>query len=263
MAASVASAETISGWLRTATTSLWVKAMMWAGVRAGAARPYHEPDSIREAGLVEGRKIGEQRHALQARGADRAQAPGLQVRHEHTGIREEEIRFVADESHRGRAGAFVGDADDVDARREPEALHGQVPAGAGPGYRPSHLAGIRLCVGNDLLDRARRNAARATSMFGTFANLVIGSKSFTGSKGTFVRLTVTVMTATAATSIVQPSGAALATISPAMMPPPPPRLSYVMDCPTRSLNFCAMGRATMSVPPPAANGMTQRIGFVG
>ena len=40
-------------------------------------------------------------------------------------------------------------------------------------------------------------------MFGTFANLVIGAKSFTGSNGIFgIRLTLTVITATAATSSV-------------------------------------------------------------
>src|SRR4051794_12290193 len=37
----------------------------------------------------------------------------------------------------------------------------------------------------------------------------------------------------------------------------------MIDWPRRSESFCAIGRATMSVPPPAAKGMTQRMGFTG
>src|SRR6476646_1644840 len=37
----------------------------------------------------------------------------------------------------------------------------------------------------------------------------------------------------------------------------------MMDWPRRSLSFCTSGRAITSVPPPAAHGINQRIGFVG
>ena len=43
---------------------------------------------------------------------------------------------------------------------------------------------------------------RAASILGTLANLVMAMKSFTGSNGIFIKLTFTVITATAATSSV-------------------------------------------------------------
>jgi hypothetical protein len=46
-------------------------------------------------------------------------------------------------------------------------------------------------------------------------------------------------------------------------PPAPPRLSTTTGLPSLSESFCAIVRAVKSVPPPAANGTINRIGFVG
>ena len=53
-------------------------------------------------------------------------------------------------------------------------------------------------------------------------------------------------------TMVYPSGAARATKSEPMMPPPPPRFSTMTGWPMLSLIFCASVRASRSVDPPGA-----------
>ena len=48
-----------------------------------------------------------------------------------------------------------------------------------------------------------------------------------------------------------------------IVPPAPVRFSITTGCPQFSLIFCAMMRASVSVPPPGENGTTKRIGLVG
>src|SRR5882762_2865739 len=50
---------------------------------------------------------------------------------------------------------------------------------------------------------------------------------------------------------------------PPIVPPAPARLSTITDWPRRPARLCASGRPTRSVVPPAANGTTKVIGFVG
>ena len=64
-------------------------------------------------------------------------------------------------------------------------------------------------------------------------------------------------------SRVWPSGLDFATMSAPIDPPAPPRLSTITGCPMDSLMRCATRRATISVVPPAGNGTTILIGFVG
>ena len=54
-----------------------------------------------------------------------------------------------------------------------------------------------------------------------------------------------------------------ATMPAPMVPPAPARLSTTTDWPSRAARFCASGRPTRSVVPPAANGTTKVIGLVG
>ena len=60
-----------------------------------------------------------------------------------------------------------------------------------------------------------------------------------------------------------PSGVAFATMAVPIVPPAPVRFSITTGCPQFSLIFCAMMRASVSVPPPGENGTTKRIGLVG
>src|SRR4051812_37513971 len=46
-------------------------------------------------------------------------------------------------------------------------------------------------------------------------------------------------------------------------PPAPPRLSTTTGCPSDSVSRGARSRASKSVPPPAANGTTKRMGLPG
>src|SRR5258706_15284183 len=48
-----------------------------------------------------------------------------------------------------------------------------------------------------------------------------------------------------------------------ILPPAPERLSTTTDWPKLALNFCAMMRPIVSIPPPGANGTINRIGRVG
>ena len=64
-------------------------------------------------------------------------------------------------------------------------------------------------------------------------------------------------------SKVCPSGAALATSSPATMPPAPGRLSTMTGWPKRSDSFCATARTVRSATPPAPKGTTMRRGLLG
>ena len=65
------------------------------------------------------------------------------------------------------------------------------------------------------------------------------------------------------TRSVYPSGVDFAAIDVPMTAPAPPRLSTTTDVPSRSESFGAITRATMSVPPPGANGTMMRIGRAG
>ncbi|MOA26632.1 hypothetical protein D3C78_1474400 [compost metagenome] len=64
-------------------------------------------------------------------------------------------------------------------------------------------------------------------------------------------------------SKVWPSGSALATISPATMPPAPGLFSITTAWPSVSPIFWATTRAVTSATPPAPNGTTMRTGLVG
>ena len=64
-------------------------------------------------------------------------------------------------------------------------------------------------------------------------------------------------------SSVYPSAAAPATISLAMTPSAPARLSGITGWPSPSLKGCMIMRASTSVPPPGAKPMTSRTGFAG
>src|SRR5260221_922313 len=64
-------------------------------------------------------------------------------------------------------------------------------------------------------------------------------------------------------SMVYPSGAASRAVSMPILPPAPARLSTTTDWPKLALNFCAMMRPMVSIPPPGANGTINRIGRVG
>src|SRR5436190_5034680 len=66
---------------------------------------------------------------------------------------------------------------------------------------------------------------------------------------------------TVPTSSDWPSGADFATASAPIEPPAPPRLSATTVALRFSPSICANGRATMSVGPPAGNGITTRICF--
>ena len=48
-----------------------------------------------------------------------------------------------------------------------------------------------------------------------------------------------------------------------MLPEAPSLFSTTTGWPQRSVNFCAMRRAMMSVPPPGANPTTMRTAFAG
>jgi hypothetical protein len=62
---------------------------------------------------------------------------------------------------------------------------------------------------------------------------------------------------------VWPSGAALATIPPATVPPALGRLSTTTCCPQASRSFGPIMRARRSLALPAVNGTTMRIGRAG
>src|SRR5688572_21467258 len=63
--------------------------------------------------------------------------------------------------------------------------------------------------------------------------------------------------------IVWPSGTALATVSPAMLPDAPERLSTTTDWPSTPRSPSARIRAVMSVLPPGAKGTSSRMGRDG
>src|SRR5436853_5599174 len=65
------------------------------------------------------------------------------------------------------------------------------------------------------------------------------------------------------TSSVYPSGAALATASPATTPLAPTRFSTTTGSPSVSLRRAAMRRPTRSGPPPGGTGTSKRTGFEG
>src|SRR5688572_11835852 len=65
------------------------------------------------------------------------------------------------------------------------------------------------------------------------------------------------------TRMVWPSASALATNSAAMAPLAPGLFSTTPGWPSSSWNLAAIARPTMSEEPPATNGITTRIGFVG
>src|SRR5471032_2005235 len=64
-------------------------------------------------------------------------------------------------------------------------------------------------------------------------------------------------------SQVVPSGAALATISAAMLPPAPGRLSMITCRPRSSPSFWPSSRASMSLGPPGVKPTTKRTGLSG
>ena len=65
------------------------------------------------------------------------------------------------------------------------------------------------------------------------------------------------------TSSVWPSGAALATSAVPIELPPPGRLLTMAGWPQLSASRCAISRATVSVVPPATNGTTNSIWWLG
>jgi len=64
-------------------------------------------------------------------------------------------------------------------------------------------------------------------------------------------------------SRVCPSGVDLETISAAIVPAAPERVSTMTDCPRISPILGASARATISVPQPGANPTISRIGLLG
>ena len=106
--------------------------------------------------------------------------------------------------------------------------------------------------------------ACATSIAGRRAARPTGLKSLYGSYPT-APITSGALTITAPVerNSVYPSGGALATISAAITPPPPPRLSMTTGCPHALTKLAATGLATASVPPPGGYGVTRRTGLTG
>ena len=94
--------------------------------------------------------------------------------------------------------------------------------------------------------------------------LVIGAKSRTGSYARLsYRLGFTAIGPAAPTPMVYPSGAAWASALKPMTPLPPPLLSMMTGCPSRSVSFWPTIRAMTSLPPPGGKGTIRRIALLG
>ena len=115
---------------------------------------------------------------------------------------------------------------------------------------------------SDLMSVTGRSLAIATDS-GALATSEIGTKSFSIPYGTSFIVIGAVTKVEALKSSVYPSGGALATTSPPMMPLPPGRFSTTNGWPIWSPTFCASARPSASSVPPGGNGMTIRTGRLG
>src|SRR5437016_2592829 len=94
--------------------------------------------------------------------------------------------------------------------------------------------------------------------------LATGTRSLNGSNGMCsYRCGLIAIRLSMPRSSVYPSGAALATASPATTPLPPTRFSTTTGWPSVSLRRAAMRRPTRSGPPPGGIGTSKRTGFEG
>ena len=97
---------------------------------------------------------------------------------------------------------------------------------------------------------------------GALATSATGVKSLTASYGGVGIVIGVVVCVDGLNSSVYPSGLALATALPPIVPPAPGRLSTTKVWPICSVNFCASIRPTTSSVPPGGNGMIMVIGLV-
>ena len=82
------------------------------------------------------------------------------------------------------------------------------------------------------------------------------SKSVLGLNGSDLNSSVLVAFCPLMSRIVCPSGAALATIDAALIPPGPGMFSTTNACPIDAAIFCVTARTTMSPSPPGPNPTT-------
>src|SRR5262245_39084357 len=101
-------------------------------------------------------------------------------------------------------------------------------------------------------------ALLTTSTSGEVTSLQIGSKLVSGSKLTLRKSALTIMPLVLMRSVL-PSGAARATASAAITPPPPGRLSMIIVCPRVRAISSARMRTSESMAPPAGTDTTIRI----
>src|SRR5262245_36925713 len=92
---------------------------------------------------------------------------------------------------------------------------------------------------------------------------VTGMRSLKVSNGIFLERLGLITSAMVPSSTVCPSGTALETMSAAMVPEWPGRLSTMTCWPRLPVSLTLSARAVTSVPPPGAKPMTRRTGLVG
>ena len=102
--------------------------------------------------------------------------------------------------------------------------------------------------------------ALANSNSGVVAICATGAKSATTSNGTFLCSHFCSTAEVSITTMVWPSGTALATESRPTTPPAPGRFSTTHGCLSRSASWAAKMRPMVSTPPPAAIGTTRVTG---
>ena len=136
-----------------------------------------------QAGFSDRGQIGQQARALRAAHRQRPQQTGLGLPVGGRDRGEHHRDMAAQQIGDGRAGAFVGNMGELDARHGAEQLAGQVADGADAGRAVVDLARMRLRIGDQLdATECTGTLGCTTSMVGAEPMRPMAAKSLRGSK---------------------------------------------------------------------------------